>query len=68
MFTKTARTRLAAALALGGLALAAPATAAPLGRDAGLRAEGGDVHTVQYGYGYGHRHGGWGHHGWHHRW
>ncbi|WCS23571.1 hypothetical protein LOK46_20705 [Methylobacterium sp. NMS14P] len=73
MFTKTARTRLAAALAFGGLALAAPAMAAPLGRDAGLQAEAGDIQTVQYGYGYGHRHGGWGHRGYgprhhHHGW
>jgi hypothetical protein len=63
MFTKTARTRLAAALAFGGLALAAPAMAAPLSRDAGLQQGSGEVQTVQYGHGYGHRHGGWGHHG-----
>lgn len=63
MFTKTARTRFAAALAFGGLAFAAPAMAAPLSLDAGLQADSGDIHTVQYGYGYGPRHGGWGHHG-----
>ena len=40
MFTKTARTRLAAAaLALGGLTLAAPAMAAPLGHDAQVELE-----------------------------
>jgi hypothetical protein len=69
MFTKTARTRLAVALALGGLAFAAPAMAAPLGRDAGLQQGPGDIVSVQYGYG--HRHG-WGHHGYgprrHHGW
>ncbi|MET3484982.1 hypothetical protein [Methylobacterium sp. 1973] len=63
MFTKTARTRFAAALAFGGLAFAAPAMAAPLSLDAGLQADSGDIQTVQYGYGYGPRHGGWGHHG-----
>ena len=61
MFTKTIRTRLAAALAFGSLAVAAPAMAAPVSRDAGLQQGSADVVTVQYGYG--HRHGGWGHHG-----
>ena len=61
MFTKTIRTRLAAALAFGSLAVAAPAMAAPVSRDAGLQQGSGDLVTVQYGYG--HRHGGWGHHG-----
>ncbi|MEL6061145.1 MULTISPECIES: hypothetical protein [unclassified Methylobacterium] len=63
MFTKTARTCLAAALAVGGLAVAAPAMAAPLGIDAGLHRGAGDVVTVQYGYGYGPRHHGWRGHG-----
>ncbi|MCJ2088690.1 hypothetical protein MKK88_22310 [Methylobacterium sp. E-005] len=64
MFTKTARLGLAAALAVGGLSLAVPAMAAPLGVDAGLRQGAGDVVTVQYGYGYGPRHhGGWRGHG-----
>ncbi|MBE7248640.1 MAG: hypothetical protein INR63_27155 [Actinomycetospora chiangmaiensis] len=59
MFTKTARIRWATALAFGGFAVAGPAVAAPLSRDAGLQ-QGSDITTVQYGYG--HRHGGWGHH------
>ena len=63
MFTKTARTHLATALAIGGLAFAAPAMAAPLGIDAGLRQGAGDVVTVQYGYSYGPRHHGWRGHG-----
>ncbi|MGH1570190.1 hypothetical protein ACRAWG_05380 [Methylobacterium sp. P31] len=67
MFTKTARNSLAVALTVGGLALAAPAMAAPLGLDAGLHQGSGDIVAVQYGYG--HRHGG-GHYGFgprHHR-
>jgi hypothetical protein len=61
MFTKTVRNSLAAALAFGGLAFAAPTMAAPLSRDAGLQPGSSDIHTVQYGYGHGH--GGWGHRG-----
>jgi hypothetical protein len=63
MFTQIARTRWAAAFALGSLAVAAPAMAAPVSRDAGLQRDAGDIVAVQYGYGYGHRHGGWSHHG-----
>jgi len=63
MFTKTARLRWAAALAVGGLACAAPAMAAPVSRDAGLQQASAEITTVQYGYGYGHRHDGWGHRG-----
>ena len=65
MFTKTARLRWAAALAVGGLACTAPAMAAPVSRDAGLQQASAEITTVQYGYGYGygHRHDGWGHRG-----
>ena len=51
MFTKTARLRWAAALAVGGLACAAPAMAAPVSRDAGLQQASAEITTVQYGYG-----------------
>ncbi|MCJ2065638.1 hypothetical protein MKK63_23425 [Methylobacterium sp. J-088] len=61
MFTKTARIRLAAALTVGGLAIATPAMAAPLGIDSGLREGAKGVVTVQYGYGS--RHHGWRDHG-----
>ncbi|MCJ2121155.1 hypothetical protein [Methylobacterium sp. J-077] len=76
MFTKTARRRLsAAALALGGITLGAPAMAAPLGLDTGLHRGAADIVDVQYGYGHRHhgvgpRHGfgpgfrGHHHHGW----
>ena len=71
MFIKTVRTHLAAAaMVVGGLAVAAPAMAAPLGVDAGLRHGADNVMAVQYGYGPRHHHGfgGFGprhhHHGW----
>jgi hypothetical protein len=61
------RTAACAALAVGGLALAAPAQASPVGPGGiGHAAPGGLVTTVQWGGGHGWRHEGWGRPGWGH--
>ncbi len=60
MFSRTPHSPFTAvALAVGGLLVAAPAMALPLGPDAGLRPDARDIVAVQYGYGHPHHHG-WG--------